>query len=374
MRKLRTLVASTTMALALTTAAIGPAMADPINPTSGKAVTPTAFDVVGVGADTTASLIDQLAVDYDGAHKANTKANPYIYSWDATNPKTQAVGDLISTKLGCAKIVRPDGSGAGITDLQANTADPRNKAYQCISFARSASGRSTQPTGKGGVLFVALAEDAVTFASQQTSNAPASLTTKQLTAIYSCTVTTWNQVGGTSHATIAPYLPPTTSGIRTFFLKEINVTTPGPCVNKLGTPQQNEGTSKLLKTANAIFPYSVADYIAQRYHSPACGKKPTKTQNRFGCDERGTLKLNSENGTKPTVGTGAKQTINPKFSAPFVHTVYDVVRYSTSTANHIPAALNRFFGTTGYFCANSSAKTAVADYGFLKSPVCGLGF
>ena len=263
---LRTLAAAAIMVAAVTAMAVGPALADPVTG-SGKAVRPAVFDLVGVGSDTTQDLTNQISIDYNGAHATHNNSRPHIYSWDATNPKTQAIGDLISTKTGCTKISRPNGSGAGITELQLDTVDPKSKSHLCVDYARSASGRSTQATGKGGVLFVALAQDGVTYASQQNSNAPTSLTTAQLTKIYSCAVTRWNQVGGKSNATIQAYLPPPTSGVRTFFLKVINVTAPGPCVNKLGTPEQNEGTSKLLKTANAIFPYSIGDFISQKFHS-----------------------------------------------------------------------------------------------------------
>jgi hypothetical protein len=39
--------------------------------------------------------------------------------------------------------------------------------------------------------------------------------TAQLAAIYTCADTTWNQVGGSSTATIQPFLPQTGSGLRT---------------------------------------------------------------------------------------------------------------------------------------------------------------
>lgn len=375
MRMLRTIVAAAaaTVAAAALTA---PALADPVS-SKGRPVVPRSYDIVGVGADTSQSLFDQLSVNYNAAHKTHNRTHPWIYSWDATNPRTGAVGDLIRTKPGCAKIARPNGSSAGITTLASKIKD--RKGGFCEDFARSARdrGATDPPKGKGGVLFVALDQDAVTYATQQTSNAPTNLTTADLTAIYSCTDRRWSQVGGKSHARIKAFLPPSSSGIRTFFLAAIGVTTPGTCVNS--TPEQNEGTNKLLHSRNAIFPYSVADYIAQRYHSAACGKKPKKGQNKFGCDQHGTLKLDSINGTKPTVGKGAKQKINPKFSVAFVHTIYDVVRYSTSTKDHIPAPLERFFAAAtakvkGWFCTSKTAKTDIADYGFLPSPLCGLGF
>jgi hypothetical protein len=141
-------------------------------------------------------------------------------------------------------------------------------------------------------------------------------------------------------------------------------------------PEQNEGTNPLLHSPNAIFPYSVADYIAQVFHSPACGKRPRPGQNAFGCDDHGTLKLNRINGTSPTRGTGARETINPLFSPTFLRFVYDVVRYSTSTRDHIPAYLEPFFGSAGakvkgWFCTARAARTAITDYGFLTTPQCG---
>jgi hypothetical protein len=86
-------------------------MADP--PTG---VTPKETDVVGVGSDTIEFLFDQFSFDYNKTH-----TGAHLYSWDATNPKTGAMGDNIVTKSGCSATPRPDGSSAGITALDANT-------------------------------------------------------------------------------------------------------------------------------------------------------------------------------------------------------------------------------------------------------------
>src|SRR5579859_4357560 len=104
------------MALALAAGSAGPALADP-----PAKVTPRASDVVGVGSDTIQYLLDQLSRDYA---KANPASPSLLYSWDPVNPVTGATGDLIETKASCATIARPDGSSAGITALEANTADP----------------------------------------------------------------------------------------------------------------------------------------------------------------------------------------------------------------------------------------------------------
>jgi ABC-type phosphate transport system substrate-binding protein len=369
MRALRTLIAGAAAGAALLALAASPALADP-----PAKVTPKYYDVVSVGADTDQSLFDQLSAAYNSAHKTHNPRHPWIYSWDATNPKTGATGDKIRTKAGAAKLIRPNGGSAGISALEAGAKTSRGTF--AVDFARSARGRKSTdpPLGKGGIVFVTLARDAVTYSTQTKTNAPANLTTADLAKIYSCTARTWNQVGGKSHATIQPFLPPTSSSLRTFFLGAIGVTTPGSCVNS--TPEQNEGTNKLLHSPNAIFPYSVADYIAQVFHSAVCGKKPKAGQNAFGCDDHGTLKLNKINGTSPTVGKGARETINTRFSPAFLHFIYDVVRYSAATRDHIPAGLEPFFASAaakvkGWFCTNKTAKTDIADYGFLNTPLCG---
>ena len=106
--------------------------------------------------------------------------------------------------------------------------------------------------------------------------------------------------------------------------------------------------------------------------------KPASGQNLFGCDERGTLKLNSVNGTKPTAGTAPNVTINSKFSAPFFNPIYDVVRFSSSTADNIPAYLEPFFAASGakvkgWACSNATATADIKHYGFLTTPLCGNG-
>jgi ABC-type phosphate transport system substrate-binding protein len=374
-RMLSKVVAAAAIAATATMTAIGPASADPVTG-AGKAVTPKAYDLVGVGSNTIEYLLDQLSVDYNGAQKVHNATHPFIYSWDATNPKTGAIGDLISTKSGCAKIARPNGSGSGITALMDNAKDPKAKSDYCIDFSRSSSGRSTQPSGKGGVLFVALAKDAVSYARLTTgSYAPKNLTTAQLRAIYLCTDTTWGSVGGTKGKKIEPVLPQASSGTRAFFLAQIGVTTPGKCVYTNNSLEENEGTAKVFqKNKNAIVPFSVGKWLAQAYHSPACNKKPGKTQNEFGCDVNGDLSVQSINGFKPTAGTGNKQTVNPHFAPAFVRTVYDVVRYATNTADHIPSLENPIFGPKGYFCTSKDGKAAIVNYGFLTTPLCGLGF
>jgi ABC-type phosphate transport system substrate-binding protein len=383
---LRSLVAVTALAATSTVLAMAPAMADPVN-SHLKKVTPRSFDVVGVGSDTIESVLDQLSVAYNAAHKTHNATHPYIYSWDATPPNNPTnLTSQIVPKPGCAKVLRPDGSSAGITAMATS---PRDKLrnVRCFDFARSSRARaSTDPIkGKGGILFVALAKDAVTYSTSKTTNAPTNLSTKQLLGIYSCTITTWSQVGVKGNAgkqKIFPVLPQTGSGTRAFFLAAIGGPSfaPGNCVNS--TPEENEGVNKVFKGKNApnvIFPFSIGKYIAQKFHSAACGKKPTKSQNSFGCDAIGNLVLRSINKTKPTTGSGAKTIINAKFAAAYQRIVYDVVPYATGTKDHIPSRLERFFAsstikksTHGWFCG-STARKILVNYGFLPTVECGLG-
>lgn len=365
MRKLTQIVAAVMAAAGATALAAGPALADPPH-----GVTPKETDVVSVGSDTDEFLVDQLAFDYNKAHSTG----PRLYSWDAVNPKT-GLTDSISTKSGCSAIQRPNGATAGLTAFYTNQKTADHKHY-CIDFVRSARGRTSAdpPRGPGGVVFVTLAKDAITYATNQTSNAPKNLTTAQLAAIYTCTATSWNQVGGSSSAAIQAFLPQTGSGLRTSFLKAIGVATPGSCVNS--SVQQNEGTDPQFKSnPNAIVPYSVAKWIAQVFHSATCGVKPTSAQNRFGCDEHGKFVLHAINGTKPTSGSGATTAINQRFTPALMNPIYDVVRWA-NTKDNIPASLEKYFASAargGWFCSNATAKKDLAGYGFLPTAFCGTG-
>src|SRR6266700_2700601 len=352
---------------------------------------PVAKDAVGVGSDTIQNVFDQFAVDYN---KTVSATATHLYSWDATNPLTGAMGDSIAEKTGCAHIPRPDGSSAGITQLI--TFAKSSTGQFCTSFARSsrARGSSDPPFAAGGIAFVDLGGDAVTWSAQATTNAPATLTTAQLAAIYNCTDTNWSQVGG-KNAPIHAFIPQTGSGTRSFFLGAIGVATPGSCVSDdNGLLEENEGVNPVLKDPDAIFPYSTGKYIAEKYHSNLCVTtstcapnangivcKHTPGKNLFGCDTHGTMALKKINGVAPTTGSGANTVINGSFPATFQRTVFEVVPYDPSTTDHIPGSeagapggvnLEAFLGASGFTCSNSKAKTDLKNYGFLVTPLCGV--
>jgi ABC-type phosphate transport system substrate-binding protein len=376
MHRLRKVTAGIAVAAAAAlVATAAPALADPPTGSNGKQVVPASYDVVGVGANTDENLFNQLSVDYNATipakkHNAN---HPYFYNFNATKPgSTSTAPTTIVTKAGCPAVTRPNGSTAGLKALDANMFDGKTGHY-CIDFARSSSSRSSSApkAGSGGVLYVEFARDALTWATRSAahggSNAPASLTKAQLQGIFTCKTTNWKQVGGNSGA-IKVYLPQAGSGTLTSWEKFMGITTLGSCVNQ--SPEENQGESAQFNSPNAVFIYSIADWVAQKYHSPACGAKPAKGQDQFGCDVTGYLTLDKINNVAPT--TSAKvPAINPKFPSGFFRTLYNIVRWTGETKDHIYARLEPFFGAKGFLCTSTIAKTAIVNYGFIPDPHCG---
>jgi ABC-type phosphate transport system substrate-binding protein len=346
-------------------------------------------DAVGVGSDTITPLTDQLAHDYNGTVSASAT---HEYSWDAVNPINGGIGDKIAEKADCPVIVRPDGSSAGITQLATFTKSTSGPF--CTNFARSSRPRATTdpPFAAGGVAFAALAGDAVSWSTQSTTNAPASLTVAQLHAIYTCTDTNWNQVGG-KNAPIKAFLPQNGSGTLAFWLAAIGVTTPGPCVSNVNnTLEENEGVNPALQTPNAIFPYSVGDFIAQSQHSAKCLTKTcapnssgvvckhVPSLNFFFCDEHGTMKLGNINKISPIKGSGKTEVINPAFPSTFDRTLFDVVPFDPNTTDHIPGSesgvvgginLASIFSASGFDCKSAAARVDIRNYGFVPLSNCG---
>lgn len=365
-------------AIALIAASSGTAFADPPGGT-----TPRAGDVVGVGSDTIGYLLDQLSYDYDKTHP---KSAPLLYSWDPGSGR-------ITTKAACGPIARPGGSAAAVAALKASKTDPADHGDFCVDYAGSSSAPApgSKPCASAGLCYIQLAGDAVTWASRDRasggSDAPASLTVTQLKDIYLCKTTNWASVGG-RHAPIRAFLPRTSSGTRTSWLTALGggaPIKPGACVRDDGnTLADNQGVSPVLDSPEAIVPYSVADYIAQAYHDAKCVRAsctgtpachPAATQNRFGCDRNGVLRINEIGGSRPALpwplpnSACKKCAINPKFSRPFLRIVFIVVRYA-KTPDHIPAYLEPFFaadGSTlhGWDCSSPTALTDIKNSGFL---------
>ncbi len=136
-------------------------------------------------------------------------------------------------------------------------------------------------------------------------------------------------------------------------------------------PEENEGNNPIFKIGgkpdpNVIYAFSVGSYVAQEYHSKACGKSPKKGQNRFGCNQIGVLGLDGirVNGTNiaPTTKVKGGAVTNAAWNATVFHRfLYDVVRYSTTTSQPHPEYLSKWLGKGGYFCKQGGVLKA---YGF----------
>jgi ABC-type phosphate transport system substrate-binding protein len=249
---------------------------------------PSSKDVVGVGSDTLQYLSDFVADgDFLGDAGYNALGNKFkLINFDATadgnarlayGPQgvgtgqcapgtggTVGTGNQTTThadqpcvlnptivlRAGLSPVLRPNGSGAGAAALLADTG-------HLITYARASACEG--PTAGCGSLTSAydsiqVGNDPLAMLTAGTTNAPA-LSTAQLTAIYSCTDTTWTQVGGSSATTIIPILPQLGSGTRKAFLAAISVTTPGACVVNA---EENDPTAiaAQARPADAIEPMS----------------------------------------------------------------------------------------------------------------------
>jgi hypothetical protein len=197
----------------------------------------------------------------------------------------------------------------------------------------------------------------------------------------------------TASARFSGARPQSGSGTLAFFEAAIGITAPGPCVSNVNnTLEENEGVNPALNSPNAIFPYSVGDFIAQSQHSAKCLNTSCTANssgvictfvpqdNFFFCNVHGTMALGQINGVSPISGSGKSEVINPAFDPTFDRTLFDVVPYDPATTDHIPGAsspvgglnLAAIFGASGYDCSNSKATTDIKNYGVIPlGAACG---
>ncbi|MER5194971.1 hypothetical protein ACWD3J_21415 [Streptomyces sp. NPDC002755] len=308
-----------------------PASADP-NPITDHR------QLAGVGSDTTQYVMNGLG---DVITNANGKV---IASWNATptDPAVTTITTKNPTTSPSCTLNRPNGSSNGIValnnDITAGTG--------CVDFARSSRGPVDFTTSD--LTFVPYAKDGVTYATDLGSTVPTNLTKAQLASIY--TNCTYTNASGTS-VTVAPLLPQTGSGTRTFWLSAIGVSESqvGSCVTQ--GVQEHDGTA--ITAGNQLMPYSIAQWIAQ-------GKGFADVANR-----RGESRLRSINGTAPTTGSGTALALNTAFDAGFLRDVYNVV----PTARLSDAVIaDTFVGSASKVCSNGST---INSYGFGTVANCG---
>jgi ABC-type phosphate transport system substrate-binding protein len=290
-----------------------PAQADP-------KFTPDADDIVGVGSDTTQFVVGALAHRFNVDHIGGTKR---MASWDATGTAT------IVPRSGAPSITRPNGSSAGIDELQVDSN---------VSFARSS--RGPNPTGDEGTVFFPFAKDTLGYVyAKPTTNVNLNLGPVQLKSIYTCQKTNWNQFKGGKHGHIHARVPQPGSGTRTFFEASIGITET-QLQDAIAQPNkvcdveevQEHDPTAVIGDANAIAPFSLARYTIL--------SKAVKT----------------------TIGYAHKSRFN------VTRNVYNVVRTSDV------AALGQFFDDTSWICTNADAKAIIAAQGFHRLPAgqCGV--
>jgi ABC-type phosphate transport system substrate-binding protein len=255
---------------------------------------PQPSDVVGLGGDT-----PQYAVDFvfNGDVAGDTgynlsKVNRAVY-FDAvpdgngraaytnnvtTGANSVALNATDVLRAGSSPVQRNQSSGAGLTALLADTG-----ATETINFVASASLPSAaQQTAAGtngwGFLHVVeIGTDSVgILASSGTTptNAPANLSISQLLSIYTGAATTWNQVGGTSTASIVPEIPPSSSAIYKTLIADLTTANGGTAPtlsSSVKTVEQND-PSVVSSNPNAIVPFSVGRlslWNSGYFHNPA---------------------------------------------------------------------------------------------------------
>jgi ABC-type phosphate transport system substrate-binding protein len=260
--------------IALTLAATLPAYAD---------YAPGPSDIVGVGGDTPQFDLafgadgDTLgALGFNASHPVNrlvtfnatADANArQAYAQGSTESAPIPLNPTIVLRAGTSPVLRPSSSGAAINALVADTHTPETINFVFSASLPTAMQQSQAATNGWGYLHVVeLGSDAVQIAADNTTNAPAGLSTAQLLSIYTGAVTTWNELPGNSsgsHDTIVPLLPPSSSSIYKTFIADLT-TANGNVAPTLSasvkTVEQNDPTAITGSSspADAIVPFSSA--------------------------------------------------------------------------------------------------------------------
>ena len=237
--------------------------------------------IIGSGSDTTEWMMQSLGDLYSNAPGCNQLASPQPLNATCPNSGSENRADFVNYFHDMIVQRYFLGSGGGINQLcQQGLAKVAG-----VEFARSS--RVPLPASAGGsdctgLHFVGFARDGITWecwpsatGSGCGSMASLNLTTTQLKQIFvSCTVTNWNQVGG-SNVAMDPYVAQANSGTGVTWASALGVQLASGqaltnCVhnpNNPGQPGSNvspENTNSLIDTngdqANAIFYYSVGVY------------------------------------------------------------------------------------------------------------------
>lgn len=239
-RKILAGVATAALATSAISLSAGTAhAADVVDPDDTTFVATTG-DLIGVGSDTSQHAMKLFADAWNtGGHSAK------IATFAATG------GGNIPLPSGAKP--RPNGSGAGKAALfgAGNNTD--------VDFARSSSAQSASETQAGLKSFPFALDTLVMAVSNSTpSNAPASLTPAQIVGIYKGDITNWSQIDPSKSGVIAPKIPQSGSGTRSFFTSQLTAMNGGTAVTLAASVQevQEHDDSKIKSDPNAIAPFS----------------------------------------------------------------------------------------------------------------------
>jgi ABC-type phosphate transport system substrate-binding protein len=241
---------------------------------------PNGGDVVGVGSDTLQYALDFGADgDFNADQGYNAPGNPFkLVSLDATGDANARNGYLnnstptaelplnptVVLRGGSFPVQRPNGGGAGLSALLADTG-----AVHQINFVRSTNaptasqGATAVTDGWGGLQAFTIGQDDLEIAADSAAtNAPAGLTIQQLVQIYECNANymTWNNASGLNQPSgdrIIPLIPQAGAGLRTTFINDLTAAngspvTLGSCVISV---EQND-PSAITGLTGTTSPYS----------------------------------------------------------------------------------------------------------------------
>jgi hypothetical protein len=409
---------------------LGTAAADPLK-------APSLDTLTGVGTGNIAPLFDngtnsQPLGDAAGSfvHDYNATEPTYpVASWDAENPETGFVEQMIATKAASSSdtscdLQRPDDTSTGVyilnqdqTDL---TLDSSGQLVYCVDYVRADFFPDLFYSTRDA--FVALARDAMAWSypkvKGETNPQPKSLTFEQLTGIFDCQYRNWDEVGG-KNAPIGVVLPVDFSDTRqVWLLDELGITaTVEPCwqngdvtvngttdaiyedtglsagnVAQFTTTQTIDGIS--IPAADDIFSYSIGGWIAQGTRTKRVGGHATSVWGHGNLTLGEIANIAGTPEAAVTKNSSGQPVINPKWNPRFLYILYAATRNGcwTSTEpdslavclpSRTPPAggivyptyeakgLAALFGPKGWICKNATAQADIVSYGFTRIANCG---
>jgi hypothetical protein len=273
--------------LALGIFAAVPAHADPVTDSYAIVGSDTLQDSVNALVNGTAVTASPVRIKAAGQAIGNFDA------FGSTN---------IQTKPSKGQIVRPTGSGAGVTALLASISG----ATGLVDIARSSAGPTAPLQNTGILTWVPYGRDGVSYAYLPDPAAPndlANLTTAQLKSIYESSTASPVTIGTT---VVKPLIPQDQSGTRKFFLSAIGATLgTGPTSTYNGVANTlPENNATVLTQVGQIVPFSAGNWIAQ-----SNGAAPSTILAGT------TVALGSPNGVAPYSGSGTALVPNATFYA-----------------------------------------------------------